>query len=316
MIEKNKETLKYNKKRKKKKLWKNIKKYKFNYFLCMPGLLILLTFIYAPLYFWQTAFKDYDVFQNLSESEWVGFATFTRLFDTKYFGQAVSNTVILFFMKIIFGFPAPIIFALFMNEIYNKYFKRTIQTVMYFPHFLSWVIVGSIFNNILSPSSGIINIAIQALGGESIYFMAERSWFRWVLTFTDVWKTSGWNTIIYLAAISGIPQDMYEAAYMDGAGRFQRIWYITFPAILPTVGIILVMRFAGVLNLFDQVFIMYNPLVAEVSETLDTYIYQISINNGRLSLGIAAGIFKSVIAAILVLFTNNIAGRIRGQELL
>lgn len=292
----------------------NFSRYKFIYFLLLPGLIYLLVFRYYPMYFLQIAFKDYNIFTTVENAKWVGFENFVDLFKTKYFLQSLANTLIISAMNIVVGFPVPIILALFLNEIVNVKFKKTVQTLVYLPHFLSWVIVGSIFSIILSPSSGIVNELLALVGVDPIFFMADTSKFRWVLVFSSIWKESGWGTIIYLATLAGIDQDMYEAATIDGAGRFKKMWYITFPCLLPTILVVFILRMAKILNLFEQVFVMYNPVVAEVSETIDTYVYQIGMVNGDMAFATTVGLFKNVVALLLVLLTNYLSKKIQGTS--
>ena len=302
--------------KKPKKTLQDIQRYKYIYLLMLPGIVYLLIFRYYPMYFLQIAFKNYTIYTGLENAPWVGLAKFRDLFKTKYFLQAFSNTVIISLMKICIGFPVPIILALLLNEIHNGFIKRGFQTVIYLPHFLSWVIVGTMWVTILSPSTGIVNTIIKALGGKPIFFMANTSWFRWVLLFTNIWKESGWGTIVYLAAISGIDQEIYESALMDGAGRFKQIWYITLPSIRPTILIVFILGLAKVLNVFEQVFVMYNPIVAEVSETIDTYVYKIGLVRGDMSFATTVGLFKNIISLCLILITNYWSKRLQDTSVL
>lgn len=292
----------------------NLKRYKFIYLLMLPGIIYFIVFHYYPMYFLQVAFKKYNVFRGLDKSPWVGFDNFAMLFQTKYFIQAFYNTVILSLMNKAFGFPIPIILALLLNELKNRYYKRTVQTLIYLPHFLSWVIVGGIWLTLLSPESGIVNQLLKLFGIEPIFFAAETKWFRWVLVFTDIWKGAGWGTIIYLAAIAGIDPELYEAALIDGANKFRQAIYITLPFLIPTIIVVFILGLAKILNLFEQVFVMYNPVVSEVSETIDTYVYQIGIVKGDMSFAIAVGLFKNVISLVLILFTNHLAKKFQGYS--
>lgn len=299
-----------------KKLMQNFKRYKFIYLLMLPGVLYFLIFNYYPLYFLTIAFKKFNVFAGFENSPWIGFKNFQELFNTKYFLQSLNNTVILSFMYKAFGFPAPILLALLLNEIRNRYFKRTVQTLIYMPHFLSWVIVGGIWLTLLSPEGGLVNEILRLFGVEPIFFAAENKLFRWVITFTNVWKEAGWGTIIYLAAISGIDQDMYEAATIDGASKLQQAKHITLPSIIPTIIVVFILGLAKVLDLFEQVFVMYNPVVAEVSETIDTYVYQIGLVKGDMSFATAVGLFKNIVSLILVLATRKIANKLQGSSVM
>ncbi|ENY98996.1 hypothetical protein HMPREF1093_00206 [Hungatella hathewayi 12489931] len=302
-------------------IWGKLKydlwRYKFVYFLMIPGLLLLLIFSYYPLYFLQIAFKKYTIYTGLEGAVWCGLDNFKRLFETRYFLQAIKNTFIISFMKIIIGFPMPIILALLLNEIRSVWFKKGIQTIVYLPHFLSWVIVASIWINILSPEGGIVNeFLVKVFHIDPIFFMADKSVFRWVVVAADVWKETGWGTIIYLAALTGIDLALYESARVDGANRLQQILHITLPSILPVILVVFILGLAKVLNIFDQVFVMYNPVVAEVAETIDTYVYQIGMVNGDIAFATAVGLFKNIISLVLVLGTNWISKKIQGVSVI
>lgn len=296
------------------KLWYNLKRYKFIYLLMLPGIFYFAVFSYYPMYFLQIAFRKYSIYTGLEGAKWVGFKNFIDLFESPFFLQALGNTIILSLMNLVFSFPVPIILALLLNEIQSQLFKRTVQTLIYLPHFLSWVIVGSIWITILSPSNGLVNYLLGLFGVEPIFFMASKQHFRWVLLASNIWKGAGWGTIVYLAAITGIDQQMYEAAIVDGASRLKQTIYITLPSILPTIMVVFILNLAKILNIFEQVFAMYNPVVAEVSETIDTYVYQIGIINGDMSFATAAGLFKNIVSMCLVLITNTIARRIQDSS--
>lgn len=294
----------------------NLYKYKFMYLLLLPGIIYLLVFHYYPLYFLVVAFKKYSVFKGIEGSPWIGFHNFRIFFSNEWFNQALWNTIIISFMKKLFGFPIPIILAILLNEIRHSIYKRTVQTVIYLPHFLSWVIVGGIWITLLSPSGGLVNEILKLFGVQPIFFMIQPKLFRWILVFTGIWKDAGWSTIIYLAAISGIDNDIYEASLIDGANRFKQALHITLPCILPTIIVVFVLSLAKILNLFEQVFVMYNPLVAPVSETIETFVYKIGIQNGDISLATAVGLFKNVVSLVLVLATNQIAKKLQGSSVI
>lgn len=291
-------------------------RYKFIYLLVLPGLIYFLMFHYYPMYFLQVAFRKYNVFGGLKSSPWVGFENFINLFQTKYFVQSFWNTIILSFMNKVFGFPAPIILALLLNELKAQHFKRTIQTLVYMPHFLSWIIVGGVWLTMLSPEGGLINTVLGLFGVEPIYFAASNAWFRWVLVFSHIWKECGWGTIIYLASMSGVDPELYEAAIIDGADKFKQAIYVTLPSILSTIIVVFVLGLAKILNIFEQVFVMYNPVVAQVSETIDTYVYQIGIVKGDISFAVTVGLFKNIISLLLILGTNKLVKRIQGYNII
>ncbi len=298
------------------KFLRDLKKHKFIYLLVLPGFLHILLFDYYPFYYLQIAFKDYSVFRGISDSPWIGFQNFVDLFESKYFLQSLGNTLMINLYMLGFGFFVPVIIAILINEIRMVHFVRTVQSVLYLPHFLSWVIIGGIFATMLSPSSGLVNVILGWFGVDPIFFMADTRWFRSVLVFSQIWKEAGWGSIIFLAAIVGIGTEQYESAIVDGANRFQRMLYITFPSLVPTMLVVLLLQISKLLKLFEQVFVMYNPVVAEVSETLGTYVYQIGIMRGDIAFATAAGIFNSIFSLVLVLAANHIVKMIRGTPII
>ena len=226
----------------------------------------------------------------------------------------MRNTFALCFWKILIGFPVPILLALLINEVGNRIFQRTVQTVVYLPHFISWVIISTLASNLLSPADGAVNLFLNKLGVESIFFMGDSEYFRGVLVATDIWKEMGWSAIIYLAALAGVPTDLYEAATVDGASKLQKMRYVTFPCILPTVIIMLLLRIGGILNSnFEQVFTMYNSSVYDVADIIDTYVYRVGIIQTQYGFSAAAGLFKSIISFIMVVTCNWLSSK-AGQE--
>lgn len=239
---------------------------------------------------------------------------FTKLFRTPDFMRILKNTFALCFLKILIGFPIPIILALLINEVKNIMFKKTIQTIVYLPHFISWVIIATIASTLLSPSDGVINLLLNKLGINSIFFMGDSRYFRGVLVATDIWKEMGWSAIIYLAALSGVPLDLYEAATVDGANKLQKMKYVTFPCILPTIIIMLLLRIGNILNSnFEQVFTMYNSSVYDVADIIDTYVYRVGIIQTQYGFSASAGLFKSIISLVLVVTCNWLTKK-AGQE--
>ncbi|MBT9775155.1 ABC transporter permease subunit [Clostridium sp. MCC353] len=297
-----------------KKLYRQVVRHRFAYLLMAPGILFFLVFNIYPLYFLQIAFKKYSVFGGLENAKWVGLDNFRRLFATKYFGQALGNTLILSFCNILVGMVVPVAIALFINELRNRRFARFVQTSVYLPHFLSWVIAGGIWLSLLSPQGGLVNEFLGLFGIEPIFFAARPDLFRGVLVFTYAWKSAGWQSIIYLAAVTGIDSSLYEAARIDGADRMQCMKSITIPLILPTISVVTILQVGKVLELFNQVFVMYNPVVAEVSETLGTYVYNMGIVKGDMSFATTLGLFKSLVSVTLVLVTNKISKKLSGNS--
>lgn len=287
---------------------KRILKNKAFYFLLIPGMLYFVLFQYVPMYGALIAFQNYSPVKGFFGSQWVGMKNFIDFFSHPSFKLVLNNTLIISFYKLIFGFPAPIIFALLLNEVKNIAFKRTIQTITYLPHFLSWIVVAGLLGTLLSPSSGIINIILKSIGLPSIYFMADPKFFRSILVVSDIWKEVGWSSIIYIAAISNINPEMYEATVVDGANKWKQMIHVTIPSIIPTVVIMLILRVGNILNAgFEQIFIMYSPNVYNVSDIIDTFVYRMGLEQVKFSFATAVGLFKSLIGLILILSTNKIA---------
>ncbi len=279
--------------------------------LLVPSIAYFIIFHYIPLYGLTIAFKDYQIQKGILGSTWVGFAHFERLFHMESFRQVFKNTIVLGFLKFIFGFPAPIIFAVMLNEVQHSIIKKPVQTISYLPHFMSWVVLGGILTQLLSPSTGPVNLIIQKLGFEKIYFLADPKWFRTVLVVSSVWKNIGWGSIVYLAALSNVDQEVHEAAMVDGASRLQRIWKITIPEIVPIITIMLILNIGSLINDdFDQVFNLYNSAVYDVGDVLSTYIYRAGLVNFEYSFATAVGLFKNLISVALVLSTNAICKKI------
>ncbi|MGF9695966.1 MULTISPECIES: ABC transporter permease [Paenibacillus] len=269
--------------------------------MILPGLLIIIVFGYIPMAGLSIAFQNFSPIAGFKNMNWVGLENFRYLFDLPGFGQVVWNTVFISVMKIISGLVIPVLVALLLNEVRKTGFKRTIQTVIYMPHFFSWVILAGIIVDVLSPSSGIVNMLLKALGMEPIQFLASNDWFPYILVITDQWKEFGFGTIIYLAALTSIDKSLYEAAVMDGAGRWKQTWHITLPGIRPIVILMVTLSLGNVLNGgFDQVFNLYNPLVYESGDILDTMIYRIGLQDAQYSVSTALGLIKSVVSFIFI----------------
>lgn len=284
------------------------------YLMVLPALIFLLVFKYGPMYGVVIAFKDYNIIQGVFASKWVGLQYFRELFMFDEFPRVVRNTLLISLMKLVVGFPAPILLALLLNELRLERFKRFVQTFTYLPHFISWVVIGGIAVDLLSPSSGIVNKAIQALGGEPIFFLSSEKLFRWILVYSDVWKEAGWGAIIYLAALLGINEELFQAATVDGAGRLRQIWHISLPSIRSTIIILLLLRIGHLLDAgFEQVLVMYNPTVYEVGDIIDTYVFRVGLGTMQFGLTTAAGLFKSVIGCVLLVIANTLARRM-GEE--
>lgn len=283
------------------------------YIMLIPGIAWFLLFKYVPMYGVTIAFRNYNIFQGFSNAPYVGFSVFEKLFHLADFWNAFRNTVILSLMKLMFGFPTPILLSLMINEIRRSGIKKFVQTAVLLPNFISWVVMGIVIYKIFSPSSGVITAVARSLGYEGAMpnLLADRSTFRWVLVWTDIWKNAGYGTIIYLGVIVGIDPMLYEAAQIDGAGNLKRIWHVTLPGLRPTIVILLIFRMGALMNVgFEQIFVMTNPLVNPVAEILDTYVYKIGMTSRQYSLAMAASLFKSAICFVLVLVTNQLSNRI------
>lgn len=293
---------------------KSVKKYRHYYFMLIPGILFAIFFLYIPIFFNFIAFKDYKIFLGPFGSPWCGVENFEKLFRTPDFFRILRNTFLLCFWKILIGFPIPVLLALLLNEVKSLVFKKTVQTIVYLPHFISWVIIAALASSLLSPADGAINLLLERIGVSPIFFMGDSDYFRGVLVATDIWKEMGWSAIIYLAALSGVSSELYEAATVDGASKFQKMRFVTFPCILPTIIIMLLLRVGNILNSnFEQVFTMYNSSVYDVADIIDTYVYRVGIIQTQYGFSAAAGLFKSIISFVMVLMCNWMAGK-AGQE--
>jgi len=293
------------------RLFRRIWRFKLLYALLLPAFLWVLAFDYLPLYGISIAFTDYNVIQGFSASEWVGLKHFRALFESEMFRNAFKNTLVISLYKMISGFLCPILLALALNEIRAAWFKKTLQTAVYLPRFVSWVVYGGIVAILLSPETGLVNKVVEWFGGTPAYLLVEPAYFRTILVVTDAMKEMGWAAIIYIAAIAGLNPEVYEAAIVDGATRFKRIVHVTLPGIAGTIVVLFILRVGYVMSAgLDQVINLYNPMVFEVGDILDTYIYRVGIEQFNLSLAAAADVIKGVVGLALVLAANRIAKRI------
>lgn len=293
-----------------------VKKNKWLYIFLSIGLIYLFIFNYVPMYGIIMAFQNFSPIKGFFHSEWVGIQNFKYLFHSADFLNVFKNSILISLYRIAWGFPAPIILALLLNEVRSILFKRTIQTVIYMPHFISWVVLAAMLTNFLAPSGGLINDLIVNFGGEPIAFLTSVKWFRSMLVFSDIYKEVGWGTIIYLASMTGIDPGLYEAAVIDGASRFQRIRNITIPGISTTIVVLLVLRMGSVLrNGFEQVFLLYNPLVYQVADVFETFSYRTGILEGRFSYATAVSLFQSVVGFIMIVGCNKISSKINENSL-
>jgi putative aldouronate transport system permease protein len=280
------------------------------YLLLLPTILWLLIFLYKPMYGLQIAFKDYSVFRGVAGSPWVGLEHFYTLFENDQFLRALRNTIYISLLGLVFGFPMPIILALMFNEVVNQLFKKTAQTIVYLPHFISSVIIAGIVITAFSPSAGIVNTVMGWFGLDPIYFLTKAEWFRPIFVGTGIWQEAGFQSIVYLAAIAGISPTLYESAVVDGATRFQMMWKITLPMILPTIIIMLIIRIGNMLEVsFEMIILLYQPATYETADVVNTFIYRQGIQGGQYDLAAAAGLFNAFVAFVLVMTANTISKR-------
>ncbi|MFC5614706.1 ABC transporter permease [Metabacillus niabensis] len=291
-----------------------LKRDRWLYLLLVPGLLYFLIFKYAPMWGVVIAFQDYSPFKGVFGSEWVGFENFKDFFQNPDFFRLLKNTFILAVLDLVFFFPAPIILALMLNELRINVYKRTVQTFIYVPHFMSWVIIASITYIFFTTSGGVVNEIVSFFTGKEINFLSSPEWFRPLIMGQIIWKETGWGTVIFLAALATVDQEQYEAAIVDGAGRFRRLWHVTLPAVRSTIIVLLILRLGNFLDTgFQQIFLMSNSLNRSVADVFDTYVYFVGITQGAYSYSTAVGLFKSIVGIILVLGANKLAKKM-GQD--
>ena len=295
-------------------LTKYLWKHKYMYLMLVPAIVYYVIFCYVPMYGASIAFKDFNPMQGIMKSPWVGFDVFEQLFGMSKFYSVFWNTIRISLIRLIFGFPFPIIVALMLNELRWNRVKRVIQTAIYIPNFISWVVLGGIMTSLLSMDSGIVNGIIKMLGFQPIGFLTDERYFLPTMVVSMIWKTFGWNTIIYLAAMTGIDPQLYEAATVDGANRWQRLLHITLPCIRSTIIVVLITRIGSLMQAgFEQIFVLYHPGVYGTADIIDTYVYRMGLQEGKFELASAVGLFKSVVNFILVVIANKTA-RMMGEE--
>ncbi|MDD4297648.1 MAG: ABC transporter permease subunit [Ruminiclostridium sp.] len=312
-------------KRKRKELYPEANaKLKFNanrdipvYLLILPAALLLFVFHYLPIYGIVISFQDFSPFKGVLNSNWVGLKNFEHFLSDSNFWRVFKNTIIINLMQIIIGFPIPVMFAIFLNELWSNRFKKVVQTVSYLPHFISWVVAASIITSALSPSSGLINKFLEgAFGIEPIYFLAKEEYFRVIIVISNVWKELGMQSVYYIAALASIDTELYEAAKMDGAGKIKQTIHITLPGLRSIIIVLLVLKIGRMVTIgFEQIFLLYNPLVYDVGDVISTYTYRLGIEQTRYSLTSAIGVTQSVVNFILVYAANKAARKIAGWSL-
>ncbi|MCS7464762.1 sugar ABC transporter permease [Paenibacillus doosanensis] len=295
-------------------LVKRLIRNRYMYMMVVPGLVYFLIFKYFPMYGLIISFQDYMPYKGITGSDWVGLKHFEKLFTDSEFWNIFRNTLVLFLYNIVFYFPVPIILAVMLNEVASEFFKRLVQTIVYVPHFLSWVIIVSISYVMLTMDGGIINELLVYFGLSKVNFLLDSAWFHPMYIAQVVWREAGWGTIVYLAAIASIDPQLYEAARMDGAGRFRQIWHITLPSIRSVIVVLLILRIGNVLDLsFEHVYLLLNSMNRPIAEILDTYVYTVGLKQGQFSFSTAVGFFKSFVGLFLVIMSNKLAKKF-GEE--
>ena len=296
-------------------LRREVLKYKHIYIILIPAILYYVLFQYAPMGGLAIACQKFSLTKGILGSRWVGLSNFTSFLNDVYFWRLLRNTLMINFWGLVFGFPAPIIFALLLNEIKKDRFKKSVQTITYIPHFLSVVVVSSLVLTFVS-SQGILNSLIRLFGGDTVYFMNEPKYFYRIYVISDIWQELGWNSILYVAAISGIDQELYEAATIDGAGRWRQLWNVTLPGIMGTIMIVLIMRMGRMLTIgYDKIILLYNPAIYERADVISTYVYRRGLLDGDYGYSAAVGLFNSVFNFIFLMTANFFSKKATGSGL-
>ncbi|WP_314591548.1 ABC transporter permease subunit [Paenibacillus terrigena] len=302
---------------KRSKHWRNILLHKYLYLMLLPCLVFFIIFSYIPMTGIILAFKEFKFNQGILGSPWAGFKYFERFFNDYQSSMLIKNTLIISCMKLFIGLPFPIILALMFNEVKNRYFRNIAQSISYLPHFLSWVVVVGLTQRLLAPDNGLLNQIVGFFGGDSsVFYMMEPHYFYQIMFGSHIWKSIGWDSIIYLAAIAGVNQDMYEAAKMDGASRTREIWHITLPSIQPTIVILFILSLGSILSAgFDQLYLLRTPGNMQLAEILDTYVIRVGLQGGQYGYATAVGLMQGVIGLILVVAANRISKKVSDTSL-
>ncbi|WP_409344753.1 ABC transporter permease [Paenibacillus sp. MBLB4367] len=296
------------------RLWSDLLRDKYLFLLALPGIAYFILFKYLPIGGLLIAFQNYSPYFGILKSEWVGLAHFQRFFSNDDFYMLLRNTLVINLLNLTFFFPFPIVLSLLLNELRSMAFKRTVQSIIYIPHFMSWVLISGLTYLMLSQSEGMVNKLLASLGLDTIDFLTNSNYFWGLITGQSMWKEAGWGTIIFLAAIAGVDPQLYEAARMDGAGRLRSMWHITLPAIRNVIMILFILQLGSIMDTgFEQIYLMMNGAVSEVADVFDTYVFRSGIQQGQFSYSTAIGLFKSVIGIVLVTGANYLAKRF-GQE--
>ncbi|RCW49403.1 ABC transporter permease [Paenibacillus prosopidis] len=304
---------------KRNRFWFKAFQQRYLYMMSLPFVIWIFIFSYVPVWGWLTAFQNYKPKNSILDQKWVGFENFIELFQDERFYIVLRNTLAMSTMGLVVGFTVPVIFALLLNEMRGQFFKRSVQTISYLPHFVSWVVVAGLVSKMLSTDGGAVNQLLMWLNiiDAPIQFMAKGSWFWGIVTASDLWKEMGWNSIIFLAAMAGIDPELYEASTVDGAGRFRKMWHITLPGIRTTFMVLFILSIGHLISIgFEKQFLLGNPLVSDFSEVLDLYALKYGIQMSRYSYGTAIGIFNSVVSILLVFIANGIYKRVTKESII
>lgn len=295
---------------------KNIKQHWQIYLLILPALIFVIIFSYVPMYGVQLAFKEFSAKKGILHSDWIGFDNFTRFFRSYNFSTLLTNTLGISVMDIVVGFPVPIVFALLVNEINHKFFKKSIQLITYAPHFISTVVIVGMLNIFFQQEVGLVNLLLEKVGIGQVPFMASNEWFKTMYIGSGIWQGMGWGSIIYIASLSGVDPELHEAARIDGASKLQRILHINIPWLIPTIVILLILRCGNIMNVgFEKVLLMQNSLNMGKGDVISTYVYRVGLQQSDFSFGTAVGLFNSVVNCVLLISVNKVAKKIGDTSL-
>lgn len=286
------------------------------YLLIAPALLFIIVFSYIPMYGIIIGFLDYSPYKGVMGSQWAGLKHFITFLSDSSFWGVMKNTIVINIYSLVFAFPIPIIFALLLNEVFSVKVKKVVQTISYLPYFISWVVVASIITSVLSPTTGVINMLIKSLGAEPIYFLTKKEYFRGIVVVSDIWKNAGMSAVYYIAALSSIDPTLYEAAIIDGAGKWRQTWHITLSGLKPIIVVLLILEVGKLTTIgFERIFLLYNPLVYDVGDVISTYTYRLGIEQTQFSLTTALGFTQSVVNFLLVYTSNKLSRKLAGWSL-
>lgn len=296
--------------------WRQVVKDRQLYLIMIPFILYYVLFVYRPMGGLVIAFKDYSVYKGIAASPWVGLENFRTFFESPYFFRLLRNTVLISVYTLIFSFPASIVLALLLNEVRSKLFRSVVQTFSYLPHFISVVVIAGMVTSFLAPGNGVINLVIEAIGGEKIYFLSKAEYFRRIYIIMNIWSGVGYGSIVYIAAISGIDQQLYEACTIDGGGKWSQMWHVTLPGIMPTIVTLFIMQIGNIMNVgYETIILLYQPATYETADVINTYVYRLGIEESNYSLSAAAGMFNSVVGFVLVMVANYVSNRVNDMGL-